>query len=65
MKRFFKEYFLENWTLKATALLLALILWLFVRGEPGAERVVAIPLEVRISHQMEITNERPATIGSR
>jgi len=62
MKRFFKEYFLENWTLKATALLLALILWLFVRGEPGAERVVAIPLEVRVSHQMEITNERPTTI---
>ena len=62
MKRFFKEYFLENWTLKATALLLALILWLFVRGEPGPERVVAVPLEVRISQQMEITNERPTSV---
>ena len=62
MKRFFKEYFLENWTLKATALLLALILWLFVRGEPGPERVVAVPLELHISNQMEITNDHPTSI---
>ena len=62
MKRFIKEYLLENWNLKATALLLALILWLFVRGEPGSERVVTIPLEVQVPSQMEIVSERLATI---
>ncbi len=62
MKRFIKEYVLENWTLKATALLLSLILWLFVRGEPGPERVVAVPLEVQVPSHMEITNERPTTV---
>jgi YbbR domain-containing protein len=62
MKRFIKEYVLENWTLKATALLLALMLWLFVRGEPGPERVVTIPLEVQLPSQMEIVNERVSTV---
>jgi YbbR domain-containing protein len=62
MKRFIKEYLLENCNLKATALLLALVLWLFVRGEPGPERVVTIPLEVQVPSQMEIVNERVTTI---
>lgn len=62
MKKTFREYALENWTLKATATLLALILWLFVRGEPGPERVLAVPLELRVPHQMEIVNERPTTV---
>jgi YbbR domain-containing protein len=62
MKRFIREYLLENWNLKVTALLLALIIWLFVRGEPGPEKVVRIPLEVQVSHNMEITGERPSMI---
>ena len=62
MKRFLREYLLENWTLKATALLLALMLWVFVRGEPGPERVVTIPLEVQLPSQMEIVNQRLSTI---
>jgi hypothetical protein len=62
MKRFVREYLLENWNLKITAILLALIVWLFVRGEPGPERVVRIPLEVQVPHQMEITGERPSMI---
>jgi YbbR domain-containing protein len=62
MKRFIREYILENWNLKVTALLLALILWLFVRGEPGPERVVTIPLEVQVPSQMEIVNDRLTTI---
>lgn len=62
MKTFLKEFLLENWSLKLTALLLALILWLFIRGEPGPERVVAIPLEVQLPRQMEITNPRPASV---
>ncbi len=62
MKRLIREYVLENWTLKATALLLALMLWLFVRGEPGPERVVTIPLEVQLPSQMEIVNDRVTTV---
>ena len=62
MMRFIKNLFLENWNLKTTALLLALILWLFVRGEPGAITVVDVPLEIQVPPSMEITNERPATI---
>jgi YbbR domain-containing protein len=62
MKRFLREYLLKNWNLKVTAILLTLILWLFVRGEPGPERIVAVPLEVLLPRQMEITNERPLTI---
>ncbi|HSW39526.1 MAG TPA: CdaR family protein [Acidobacteriota bacterium] len=62
MKRLTRKSLLKNWSLKATALFLALILWLFVRGEPGPERVVAVPLEVQVPHQMEITSERPTTV---
>ncbi len=62
MKRFIKEYILENWSLKATAILLALTLWLFVRGEPGPERIVTIPLEVQVPRHMEIINERPTSV---
>ena len=62
MKRFIKEYVLENWSLKATAVLLSLIIWLFVRGEPGPERVVSVPLEVQVPRQMEITHERPTSV---
>ena len=62
MKRFFREYILENWTLKLIALLLAWILWLFVRGEPGPVRVVAVPLEVELPLNMEITSERPTSV---
>ncbi len=62
MKRFIHEYLLENWSLKATAILLALILWLFVRGEPGIERVVTVPLEVQVPRHMEITNDRMTSV---
>lgn len=62
MKRLIKKHLLENWSLKATALLLAMVLWIFVRGEPGPERVVAVPLEVRVPRQMEIINKRPSSI---
>ena len=63
MNRFLREYILKNWSLKVTAILLTLILWLFVHGEPGPEREVAVPLEVLVPRQMEITNERPSTIN--
>lgn len=53
---------LENWNLKVLALLLAVILWNVVRGDPGGERVITVPLEVRIPRNMEITSERPGTV---
>jgi YbbR domain-containing protein len=62
MKRFIKKFLLENWSLKATALLLSLILWLFVHGEPGPESVVRIPIQVQLPRQMEIMNERPTMV---
>jgi YbbR domain-containing protein len=62
MKRFIKEFLLENWSLKATAILLSLILWLFVKGEPGPESVVRVPIQVLLPRQMESTNERPSMI---
>ncbi len=60
--RALRNLILENWSLKLTSLFLAWILWLFVRGDPGAERVITVPLEVRIPPHMEITNERPNTV---
>lgn len=60
--KIFREFILENWTLKLTSIFFALILWLFVRGDPGAERVITVPLEVRIPRDMEITNERPNSV---
>ncbi len=62
MKRFIKEFLLENWSLKTTALLLSLILWLFVRGEPGPESVVRVPIQVQLPSRMEIINERPTMV---
>jgi hypothetical protein len=62
MKRRIRGLLLDNWNLKATSLFLALILWIFVRGELGPERIIAIPLEVRVPRQMEIINKRPGSI---
>jgi YbbR domain-containing protein len=60
--KFIRDVLLENWGLKLTSILLALVLWLFVRGDPGAERVITVPLEVRIPSAMEITSERPTSV---
>jgi YbbR domain-containing protein len=56
------QVLLENWALKLTAIFLALMLWIVVRGDPGAERVVTIPLEVGIPSNMEIVNDRPNAV---
>jgi YbbR domain-containing protein len=63
MIRFLKQNLLENWILKTLAIFLALVLWLFVRNESGPVRMVAVPLEVRVPQHMEISNERPASVG--
>jgi YbbR domain-containing protein len=58
-----KDFFVENWGLKLTALFLAFILWLMVHGDPGTERNIMVPLEIRIPRNMVITNEdRPSFV---
>jgi len=60
--KFWRDILLENWGLKLTALLLAFFLWLAVRGEPPAERVITVPLEIVRPMDMEIMGERPGTV---
>ncbi len=57
-----RELLLENWSLKLISVLLAYILWLLVRGDPNAERVISVPLEIRVPRNMELTSERPSTV---
>jgi len=56
------QVLLENWAVKLIAIFLALILWLVVRGEPGAQRVITIPLEISIPRNMEVVNDRPNAV---
>ena len=58
-----RDFFLENWGVKLTALFLALILWVMVHGDPGMERNISVPLEIRIPRDMIITNDdRPSLV---
>src|SRR5262245_35835715 len=58
-----KDLLVENWGVKLTALFLAFILWLMVHGDPGTERNIMVPLEIRIPREMVITNEdRPSFV---
>ncbi len=57
-----QELLLENWGLKLTAIFLAFVLWLMVHGDPNAERVLSVPLEIRVPRNMEITSERPSMV---
>jgi YbbR domain-containing protein len=52
-----KDFFVENWGLKLTALFLSFILWLMVHGDPGTERNIMVPLEIRIPRNMVIVND--------
>jgi hypothetical protein len=60
--RLIKELLLENWGLKLTAIFLAFFLWLVVRGDPSAERIISVSLEIRLPRNMEITSDRPNTV---
>jgi len=60
--RLIKELLLENWGLKITAVFLAFFLWLVVRGDPSAERILSVSLEIRVPRNMEITSDRPNTV---
>jgi YbbR domain-containing protein len=58
-----KDFFLENWGVKLTALFLAFTLWLMVHGDPGTERNIMVPLEIRIPGELVITNDdRPSFV---
>jgi YbbR domain-containing protein len=59
---FARDFLLRNWAIKLTSVLLAFLLWLAVRGEPPAERVLTVPLEIIIPTNMQITGERPGTV---
>jgi YbbR domain-containing protein len=52
-----RDWLVENWGVKLTALFLAFVLWLMVHGDPGTERNIMVPLEIRIPRDMVITNE--------
>jgi hypothetical protein len=58
---FARDLLVRNWWLKLAALLLAYVLWLLVRSAEG-ERVLTVPLVVRVPRNMEIVGERPATV---
>ncbi|MDR0311805.1 MAG: hypothetical protein LBJ21_09480 [Acidobacteriota bacterium] len=62
MKRTLRKLFFGDWLLKTASLLIALTLWLFVRGDPGHERVIAVQLEVRKPQQMETVSPLPASV---
>lgn len=59
---FVKDVLLRHWGIKLTSVLLAFLLWLAVRGEPPAERVITVPLEIILSPDMQISGERPGTV---
>jgi YbbR domain-containing protein len=59
---FWREVLTENWSLKLTAIFLAFVLWLVVRGDPGTERVITVPLEIRVPPNTVIVNERPNSV---
>ncbi len=60
--KFWRDVLLKNWGVKLTSIILALFLWMAVRGEPPAERVITVPLEIVRPVDMEITGERPSTV---
>ncbi len=65
MKRFFRNLFLKNWSLKLFSLLLAVILWLTLIPEEKmfSEKSLNIPLELHnIPPEMELVEKPPATI---
>ena len=62
MKQFLRRFFLGDWPLKTASLFVALTLWLFVRGETGQERLIAVQLEVRKPQHMETISQLPASV---
>lgn len=57
-KRLFRKIFLEDWVMKLIALVITLGLWLGVTGlrPPVSRRFTSIPLNLRVSNELEVTN---------
>lgn len=58
ISRLFRRVFLEDWLIKLIALAITLGLWLGVTGlrTPTNSRLRNVPLNIRVSNDMEITN---------
>jgi len=58
VRRLFRRIFLEDWLIKAVALLITFGLWLGVTGlrAPITVRLPSVPLTVRFSNETEVTN---------
>ncbi len=60
-----KKLFFNNWGLKASALVLALLVWAVISGREGAysEKSLKIPVEViNVSENIEVVNLRPEEV---
>jgi YbbR domain-containing protein len=58
LKQILRKIFLEDWVMKLVALAITLALWLGVTGlsKPVTLRLTSIPLNVRYSNNLEVTN---------
>jgi len=60
-----KKFFLNNWGLKASALLLAFLVWAIISGREKtySEKTLKIPVEIiNVSPNMEVVNLRPEEV---
>lgn len=57
-RRLLRRVFLEDWLIKVIALLITIALWLGVTGlrAPTTARLRSIPLNLRVSNDIEVTN---------
>jgi YbbR domain-containing protein len=58
LKHILKKIFLEDWLMKLVALGITLALWLGVTGlsTPTTQRLTSVPLSLRFSNNIEVTN---------
>ena len=58
IKHILKKIFLEDWVMKVVALAITLGLWLGVTGlsTPTTQRLTSVPLSLRFSNNIEVTN---------
>jgi YbbR domain-containing protein len=65
LKQIIRKVFLEDWLMKLVALAITLALWLGVTGlsKSATLRLTAIPLDVRYSNNIEVTNTPTTTIN--
>ena len=63
-KHILHKVFLEDWLMKLVALAITLALWLGVTGlsSPTTQRLTSIPLNLRFSNNIEVTNAPPEEV---